>query len=87
VPPLRRSPAISHAEKVDPLAPVTVAVPTNTCAVMTRRALGRQGGVDVGIGIGIGVGVGVDVVTVNRLAELIAGPAVAGADSRRCPPR
>jgi len=42
VPLLRRSPAISHAERVDPLAPVTVAVPTNACEVMTRRSLGRQ---------------------------------------------
>lgn len=60
--------AIAHTKGVDPLAPVTVAVPTNTCGVMTRRALGRQGGI-----------VGVDMVTLNRLAELIAGPALAAA--------
>lgn len=60
--------AISDAKGADPLAPVTVAVPTNTCGVMTRRALGRQGGV-----------AGVDMVTLNRLAELIAGPALAAA--------
>ena len=60
--------AISDAKGTDPLAPVTVAVPTNTCGVMTRRALGRQGGI-----------AGVDMVTLNRLAELIAGPALAGA--------
>ena len=60
--------AIADAKGSDPLAPVTVAVPTNTCGVMTRRALGRQGGI-----------AGVDMVTLNRLAELIAGPALAGA--------
>jgi RecB family exonuclease len=62
------SAAISDAKGTDPLAPVTVAVPTNTCGVMTRRALGRQGGI-----------AGVDMVTLNRLAELIAGPALADA--------
>ena len=60
--------AISDAKGTDPLAPVTVAVPTNTCGVMTRRALGRRRGI-----------AGVDMVTLNRLAELIAGPALAGA--------
>ena len=51
----------------DPLAPVTVVVPTNTCGVMARRAARPAPG-------GI---VGVDMVTLNRLAELIAGPALA----------
>ena len=60
--------AIADAKGADPLAPVTVAVPTNTCGVMTRRALGRQGGI-----------AGVDMVTLNRLAELIAGPQLASA--------
>jgi hypothetical protein len=60
--------AIADAKGTDPLAPVTVAVPTNTCGVMTRRALARQGGI-----------VGVDMVTLNRLAELIAGPELAAA--------
>jgi RecB family exonuclease len=59
---------IAAAKGGDPLAPVTVAVPTNTCGVMTRRALGRLGGV-----------AGVDMVTLNRLAELIAGPTLAAA--------
>lgn len=62
--------AIAHAKGGDPLEPVTVVVPTNTCGVMTRRALGR----DVGIAA-------VDMVTLNRLAELIAGPGLA-AESR-----
>ena len=57
---------IADAKGADALAPVTVAVPTNTCGVMTRRALGRAGGI-----------VGVDMVTLNRLAELIAGPELA----------
>jgi RecB family exonuclease len=60
--------AISDAKGTDPLAAVTVAVPTNTCGVMTRRALGRQRGI-----------AGVDMVTLNRLAELIAGPTLASA--------
>ena len=60
--------AIADAKGTDRLAPVTVAVPTNTCGVMTRRALGRQGGI-----------AGVDMVTLNRLAELIAGPTLAAA--------
>jgi ATP-dependent helicase/nuclease subunit B len=62
--------AIAHAKGADPLGPVTVAVPTNTCGVMTRRALGHRGGI-----------AGVDMVTLNRLAELIAGPLLA-ADGR-----
>lgn len=60
--------AVAVAKGDDPLAPVTVVVPTNTCGVMTRRALGRRRGV-----------VGVDMVTLNRLAELIAGPTLAAA--------
>ncbi len=59
---------IAAAKGTDTLAPVTVAVPTNMCGVMTRRALGRAGGV-----------AGVDMVTLNRLAELIAGPQLAAA--------
>jgi hypothetical protein len=60
--------AIADAKSTDALAPVTVAVPTNTCGVMTRRALGRRGGI-----------AGVDMVTLNRLGELIAGPSLAAA--------
>jgi ATP-dependent helicase/nuclease subunit B len=60
--------AIAAGKGSDALAPVTVAVPTNTCGVMSRRALGRSGGL-----------VGVDMVTLNRLAELIAGPGLAAA--------
>jgi ATP-dependent helicase/nuclease subunit B len=60
--------AIRAAKGDDRLAAVTVAVPTNICGVMARRALGRNGGVAA-----------VDMVTVNRLAELIAGPLLAAA--------
>jgi hypothetical protein len=60
---------IREAKGGDLLAPVTVIVPTNACGVMARRWLGRRGGV-----------VGIDMVTLNRLAELIAGPALAAAD-------
>ncbi len=60
--------AIADSKGTNLLAPVTVAVPTNTCGVMARRALGRAGGI-----------VGVDVVTLNRLAELVAGPQLAEA--------
>ncbi len=58
--------SIEAAKGSDRLAPVTVVVPTNTCGVMARRALGRRVGI-----------VGVDMVTLNRLAELIAGPGLA----------
>ena len=60
--------SIESAKAGDRLAPVTVVVPTNTCGVMSRRALGRRVGI-----------VGVDMVTLNRLAELIAGPTLAAA--------
>ncbi len=60
--------AIAQFKGDDRLVPVTVIVPTNTCGVMARRALGRRSGI-----------VGVDMVTLNRLAELIAGPALAAA--------
>ena len=60
--------AIDTAKETDRLAPVTVVVPTNTCGVMTRRALGRKRGI-----------AGVDMVTLGRLAELVAGPQLAAA--------
>lgn len=60
---------IDAAKGTDRLEPVTVVVPTNACGVMARRALGRRGGL-----------VAVDMVTLNRLAELLAGPALADAD-------
>ena len=62
--------AVAISKGDDRLAPVTVVVPTNACGVMARRALGRRAGL-----------VGVDMVTLNRLAELVAGPSLA-ADGR-----
>ena len=58
--------AIASAKGADRLAPTTVVVPTNVSGVMARRALGRDEGV-----------IGVDMVTLNRLAELLAGPTLA----------
>jgi len=60
------SEAISRAKGGDRLAPVTVIVSTNISGVMARRALGRSGGV-----------LGVDVITLGRVAELVAGPSLA----------
>ena len=63
--------AIERAKAGDRLAPVTVVVPTNVAGVMARRGLGRRPGI-----------LGVDMVTLNRLAELLAGPALAHAKRR-----
>lgn len=58
--------AIAAAKGDDRLAPVTIVVPTNVAGVMARRALGRTDGI-----------LGVDMVTLNRFAELLAGPELA----------
>jgi RecB family exonuclease len=63
--------AIHRAKGGDRLRPVTVIVPTNVAGVMARRGLGRAPGI-----------LGVDMVTLNRLAELLAGPGLAH-DGRR----
>ncbi|HVM52398.1 MAG TPA: PD-(D/E)XK nuclease family protein [Acidimicrobiales bacterium] len=56
----------------DPLAPVTVVVPSNYAAVSTRRALAaRPGGIAA-----------VDFVTLHRLAERLGGPVLAAAGRR-----
>ncbi len=60
------SQAVEAAKGADRLAPVTVVVPTNVAGVMARRALGRGRGL-----------LGADMVTLSRLAELIAGPGLA----------
>ena len=60
----------------DPLRQVTVLVPTQLCGVITRRTLAR------GIATRPGVA-GLAVLTVDRLAEHLAAPALAG--SRRRP--
>lgn len=57
--------AIAGAKQGNPLRPVTVLVPTNAAGVMARRRLGRDGGVAA-----------VDFLTLYRLAERLAGPAL-----------
>ena len=59
----------------DALAPVSVLVPTNLCGVIARRVLAR------GVGGRAGVA-GLSVLTVDRLAELIAAAALTGAGRR-----
>ena len=62
--------ATVHAAKGgDPLAPVTVLVPTNSAGVLARRALGRAGGIAA-----------VQFLTLFRLAELLGGPALAAVE-------
>jgi RecB family exonuclease len=71
---------IAAAKGGDPLAPVTVVVPSNHVGVATRRLLaaGRHGAVaDRGTGLAA-----VTFVTVYRLAELLGAPALA-AEGRR----
>ena len=58
--------AVARAKGGEPLRPVTVVVPSNYAGVAARRALARRHGV-----------IGVGFVTLYRLAELIAGPALA----------
>ncbi len=77
--------AALHAEIVaakqgEPLAPVTVVVPTNSVGVATRRLL-ASGELGPITGRGVGV-VGVNFLTVFRLAELLAAPTLAAAGRR-----
>jgi hypothetical protein len=60
--------SVRAAKAGDPLAPVTVIVPTNTAGVMARRALGRRGGAAA-----------VDVLTLYRVAELLGAPPLVAA--------
>ena len=62
---------VGLAKAGDALAPVTVIVPGNYAAVALRRELARRGGV-----------AGVDFLTLYRLAERLAGPALAAAGRR-----
>lgn len=57
--------AVLAAKSGRPLTPVAVVVATNTAGVMARRALGRRGGAAA-----------IDVLTLYRLAELLAAPAL-----------
>jgi hypothetical protein len=71
----RLAAAVAGAKATDPLAPVTVLVPTNLCGVVARRHLAR------GVG-GRGGVVGLTVATIDRLAERIAAPALVGGGRR-----
>lgn len=58
---------VRDAKRHDPLAPVTLVVPTNTVGVAARRSLAAEGVA------------GLTVLTVFRLAELLGGPRLAEA--------
>jgi hypothetical protein len=68
--------AVAGAKGDDPLAPVTIVVPTDRIGVAARRGLARAG-----VGTGTGVA-GITVLTLRRLAESIATAALT-ADGRR----
>jgi RecB family exonuclease len=68
--------AIAEAKAGDPVAPVTVIVPSNYAALSVRRQLGRRG-----LGGGTGI-VNVQFLNVARLAELLGAPAMARAGRR-----
>jgi hypothetical protein len=66
---------VTQAKRDDPLAQVTILVPSHLCGVIVRRALAR--GVAGHSGIA-----GLTVLTVDRLAEQLAAPALVGAGRR-----
>ena len=86
--------AVARAKAGDPLAPVTVLVPTNPCGVAARRALARSGlpGSLAGAGTSAGTAepaspggpgiAGIAVLTADRLAEQIAAPTLTGMGRR-----
>ncbi|MET0494380.1 MAG: PD-(D/E)XK nuclease family protein [Actinoplanes sp.] len=67
--------AVAQHKRADPLAPVTVLVPGNLAGVHVRRALAHGFGGHPGVA-------GLDVLTVDRLADRIAAPALAGSGRR-----
>ena len=69
------SAAVGDVKRIDPLAPVTVLVPTNICGIVARRRLAE------GVGGRAGVA-GLTVLTVDRLAERLAAPALVGTGRR-----
>lgn len=72
--------AVARAKRDDPLAPVTVIVPTNSVGVSARRRLASG---DLGQVTACGRGVvGVTFVTVFRLAELLGAPRLAAVGRR-----
>ncbi len=72
--------AVAGAKHDEPLAPVTVVVPTNSVGVAARRLL-ASGELGALTAHGTGV-VGVTFLTVYRLAELLAAPQCAAAGRR-----
>lgn len=72
--------AISTAKDSEPLAPVSVVVPSNHVGVATRRLLG-SGALGSLCGVGAGV-VAVSFLTVYRMAELLGSNALAGEHRR-----
>ena len=66
---------VAEVKGGDPLAPVSVLVPAHLCGVIARRVL--AGGVAGRAGVA-----GLSVLTVDRLAELIAAPALTGSGRR-----
>ncbi len=71
---LRRT--VAEIKRADPLAPVTLVVPTNVCGLVARRILAR------GDGSGRAGIAGLAVSTLPRLAELLAAPTLT-AEGRR----
>jgi len=73
--------AVGRAKGDEPLAPVTVVVPSNHVGVASRRLLasGAVGPVTTGAGIGLAA---VTFVTPYRLGELLAAPVLAAAQKR-----
>jgi hypothetical protein len=67
--------ALADFKRFDPLAPVTVLVPSDQAGVLVRRALAHGFGGRPGVA-------GLSVLTLDRLAERIAGPALAGSGRR-----
>lgn len=67
--------AVADRKRADPLAPVTVLVPTNLAGTHVRRALAH------GVGAGPGIAA-LDVLTVDRLAERLAAPTLSGSGRR-----
>ena len=67
---------VARLKGADPLAPVTLVVPTNVCGLTARRALARgYGTAHTGIA-------GLTVATLPRLAELLAAPLLTSSGRR-----
>ncbi|WP_152187101.1 hypothetical protein, partial [Segeticoccus rhizosphaerae] len=66
---------VAVAKRDDPMAPVTVLVPTNVVGIVARRHLAR--GVDGRTGVA-----GLFVTTLPRLAEQLAAPALTAQQRR-----